>query len=152
MTTQPTEKEADFRIDFNGRWFHGGAEIKRHELARLFATKGLRTDGQGVYWLQSPEEHYPVTVEDVPFIVVDYDIHNAGKDQSIDLKTNMDHVVTLGPDKVLELRRGIPYIQVKNGLYARFSRSVFYNLVREAEGEMVLTLRSSGMDHILGRI
>lgn len=158
MTAQPTEK-ALFRIDYDGVWFHDGAEIKRHALARLFAAKGLRIDADGAYWLSSPEEKYPVEVADVPFIITDYDITGAGPSQAVDLITNMGERVALGPDRILELRPEplgrviVPYVAVRHGLYARLSRPVFYNLVEKAEpldDTMVLYSRNSRQS--LGRI
>jgi hypothetical protein len=155
---QPTEKEQKnplFRIDYDGRWFHDGDEIKRPALAKLFADKGLRVDEQGQHWLSSPESRYPVTVEDVPFIIVDYDI----KEDGIDLTGNMGDVVLLGPDHVLELRaepRGgvvVPYVNVRAGLYARMSRAVFYKLVEHATPDHdKMILNSRGICHILGHV
>lgn len=154
---QPTEKEQEkpplFRIDYDGRWFHDGAEIKRPALAKLFADRGLKIDGDGGYWLSSPESRYPVQVDDVPFIIVDYDIRQG----EIDLIGNMGDVVPLGPGHILELRpephRGIhvPYVMVRAGLYARLSRAVFYRLVNHAEADHdKMILRSRGICHILG--
>lgn len=146
-----------FRIDYDGQWFHDGAPIRRHELARLFATKGLRVEPDGTCWLQSPESRYPVTVEDVPFIIVDYDIENPGPDQNVTLITNMDEKVTLGPERTLALRPepkggvAVPYIEIRPGLYARMNRPVYYKLVAlagEVNGKMML--RSGGVNHILG--
>lgn len=158
MTAQPTEK-ALFQIDYNGAWFHDGAEIRRPALARLFATKGLRIDTDGAYWLSSPEEKYPVHVADVPFIIVDYDITGAGAGQVVDLITNMGDRVALGPDRILELRREplggavVPYVNVRGGLYARLSRTVFYNLVAQAEQlDDTMVLYSRNARHNLGRI
>lgn len=156
MATEPT-KIPLFRIDYDGQWFHDGAPIRRHELARLFAAKGLRIDPEGGYWLQSPESRYPVAVEDVPFIIVDYDISAPGPDQVITLRTNMDEHIVLGIDSALELRpepRGgmvVPYVNVRSGLYARLNRAVYYKLVaagREEHGK--ITIRSAGKDHLLG--
>ncbi len=153
MTAQPTEK-ALFRIDYDGVWFHDGAVIKRHALAKLFADKGLRIDSDGQYWLSSPEEKYPVDVADVPFVIVDYDI----RADEVDLVTNMGDLVPLGPDHILELRpepQGgvlVPYIEVRKGLYARLSRPVFYNLVEKAEAvDDTMVLYSRNSRQVLGR-
>lgn len=148
-----------FRIDYDGQWFHDGVPIRRAELARLFATRGLRCEDDGTCWLQSPESRYPVAVEDVPFVIVDYDIENPGPDQSVTLNTNMDEKVVLGPAKTLELRpepRGgtlVPYIEIRKGLYARINRPVYYKLVALAgEDDSRMMVRSCGANHILGII
>ncbi len=156
MDTEPTGNPL-FHIDHDGQWFHDGAPIRRVELARLFATKGLRREADGSYWLQSPESRYPVRVDDVPFVIVDYDIDNPGPDQIVTLKTGLGEAVVLGPGRSFDLRpepRGgvvVPYIEMRNGLYARVSRPVYYKLVAlagEEGGKMIF--RSCGIGHILG--
>ena len=158
MTANLTEK-ALFRIDYDGCWYHDGGVIKRKALAKLFADKGLKIDESGQYWLSSPESKYVVDVADVPFVVVDYDIQNPGPEQRIDLKTNMDDCVKLGPGHDLELRpeprRGIsvPYIEIRRGLYARLSRPVYYKLIDLATRERdMIILRSRNIDYSLGRL
>lgn len=135
----------EFTIDYQGRWyFHGGQSpgpIKRKALAGLFggagagfmAGKGLLRDENGEYWLKSPESRYRVEVEDVPFIITRYDIHNEG----VDLFTNFDEKVPLGPDHALVLRpephHQVPvlYAEVRNGLWARLSAAVYNDIVRD---------------------
>ncbi len=135
-------QKADFKILRNGTWLHNGAPINRKRLAKLFADRALKIDEQGKYWLQTPFEKYPVEVEDVPFVVVDYD--ESGGD--IDLRTNMDEIIALGPEHPLELRGGVPYIDVRGGLYARVSRAVYYNMI-EAYGAKI---QSRGQVYPLG--
>jgi hypothetical protein len=135
-------KKPDFKIAYDGTWYHDGAPIRRAALARLFAGRALKVDEAGRYWLQTPFEKYPVTVEDVPFVIVDYEV----KGGDIDFRTNMDETVELGPGHGLELRDGIPYIPVRDGLYARLGRSVYYNLVETFGG----IIRSRGTEHVLG--
>lgn len=133
----------EFTIDYQGRWyFHGGPNpgpIRRKALAGLFggagagfmAGKGLFIDERGDYWLKSPESRYRVEVEDVPFIITRYDIHN----DNIDLYTNFDEKVALGPGHELAIRpephKGVPvlYAEVRRGLWARFSSAVYNDFV-----------------------
>ncbi len=138
------EQTGDFRIAKDGTWFHDGGEIKREALARLFATRALKVDEEGDYWLATPYEKYPVEVEDVPFVIVNYD--KDGGD--VVLKTNMGEVVKVGPSHPLELRNNIPYIDVRDGLYARLGRSVLYNLIEEYGAE----LESGGKTYKLGEL
>jgi hypothetical protein len=154
-----TTAEPLFRIDMDGQWYHDGAPIRRHALAQLFATRGLRREADGRYWLQSPESRYPVEVADVPFIIVDYDIENPGPEQRITLITNMDERVVLGDATGLTLRttqRGeidIPYITIRPGLDARINRAVYYQLIERADhNNRCLTIRSHGIDHVIGKI
>jgi len=123
-----TDKQtADFRIDTNGAWYHDGSPIKRDALAKLFSDRALKIDEDGNYWLQTPHEKYPVIVEDVPYVAVDYE----NKDGIITFRTNMQETITLNADTHWELRDEIPYFEVRNGLFAKLARSVFYNLIEE---------------------
>ncbi len=117
----------DFKIARDGAWWHDGAQIKRAALAKLFADRALVIDENGDYWLQTPYEKYPVEVEDVPFIIIDYD--RAG--DIITMKTNMHEDITINKDTAWELREGIPYVEVRKGLFARIGRSILYNLIEE---------------------
>ena len=136
------DQKADFRIDRDGHWYHDGAPIQRAALARLFSDRALKIDEDGNYWLQTPFEKYPVEVEDVPYVVVDYEETGDG----LDLRTNMEEILALGPDSIWELRDNIPYVEVRDGLYARIARSVYYNMV-ETYGEK---LNSRSREFLLG--
>ncbi len=123
----------DFKISYDGTWFHEGVRIQRDALAKLFSDRALKIDEDGNYWLQTPFEKYAVKVEDVPYVVVDFNETPDG----LDLTTNMGETVALGPDHPMELKRDkttgetLPYIEVRQGLYARLGRPVYYNLVQK---------------------
>lgn len=117
----------DFKIMRDGTWFHDGAEIKRAALAKLFADRALVVDEAGKYWLKTPYEQYPVEVEDVPFVIVDYDVSA----NAVSMKTNMDEHFEINQNTMWELRDGIPYVEVRAGLFSRLGRSVLYNLIEE---------------------
>ena len=138
-----TEHPVDFRIARNGTWFHDGEEIKRAALAKLFSDRALIIDDDGHYWLKTPYEQYPVEVEDVPFVIVDYE-----EGKTLTLITNMDETLELKKDTAWELRDGIPYVEVRSNLFARLGRAVLYNLI-EQYGEVVV---SDGQEFPLGEI
>jgi hypothetical protein len=116
-------EKPDFKIDLNGVWYHEGSPIKREALAKLFSDRALKIDKDGNYWLATPFEKYPVEVEDVPFVIVDY------KDEkgALTFRTNMEETT---PERI-EMRGEIPYVHVRDGLYARINRAVYYNLIEE---------------------
>lgn len=122
-------EKADFRIDRNGVWHHEGVPIKREALAKLFSDRALKIDEDGLYWLQTPYEKYPVEVEDVPYVVVDY----GESDGKLVFRTNMEEMT----DRPLEIREGIPYVEVRDGLYARINRAVYYNLIEQFGPEIL---------------
>lgn len=121
------DQNADFKITRDAAWYHNGAPIKRAALAKLFSDRALVVDEDGLYWLQTPFEKYPVEVEDVPYVIVDYE--RAGDDY--DFITNMEDRIEIGPDHPLELRNNIPYVEVRKGLYARMGRAAYYNLIEQ---------------------
>lgn len=137
-----------FRIAYDGAWYHDGALITRAALAKLFSDRALKMDAEGGYWLKTPHEQYPVEVEDVPYVIVDYTVVPGG----YDFITNMEEVIEVGPAHPVFLQRDkisgdeLPYIEVRAGLLARLSRGVYYNLV-EACGAV---LRSRGEAFPLG--
>ena len=136
-------QKVDFKIARDGTWFHEGVAIKREALAKLFSDRALKIDEEGQYWLATPFEKYPVEVEDVPFVIVDYE-----EGEVLTLRTNMNEIFKLEQGKAWELRGGIPYVEVRNGIYARLGRSVYYNLV-ERFGE---NITSAGRQFTLGTI
>lgn len=163
---QPDEGYA-IRIDREGVWHYHGSPIGRIALARLFSTV-LRRDEAGDYWLITPAERGRITVEDAPFVAVSVEIQGQGRDQNLVFRTNLDHVVTAGPDHPIRVQMNPatgeprPYVLVRgageNGrLEARIARSVFYELVERGDivqdgGQEVLGVWSGGEFFRLGAL
>lgn len=137
-------ENVDFKITRDGTWYHNGDPIKRDALAKLFSDRALKIDEAGKYWLQTPYEKYPVDVEDVPYIITDYECGNG----VINFTTNMNEIIELGEDHAWELRDGIPYVEIRSGLFARIGRAAFYNLI-ETFGESIM---SNGKSFKLGDV
>ncbi len=62
--------DIDMRIARDGTWFYLGTPIGRPALVRLFSTI-LRRDGDD-YVLVTPVEKVGITVDDAPFVAVDF--------------------------------------------------------------------------------
>jgi hypothetical protein len=126
------EETYGIRIARDGTWFHQGSPIGRIALAKLFATV-LRRDDHGDYWLITPAERGRIAVEDAPFVAVELTVDNAGEDQILSFRTNLDDWVAAGPShpiRVADLSgEPAPYIVVRDRLEARIARAVFYELV-----------------------
>lgn len=146
------EEQFDIAIRHDGTWLHRGAPIRRKRLVRLFSTV-LKKDADGVYWLETPAEKGRVDVEDAPFIATGLEISGEGRAQKLEFTTNLGDKVTAGPDHPVFMRadavtgRDAPYVIVRDGLEARLSRPVYYELAArcvEAPGE------NPGDDAILG--
>lgn len=134
------EQQFDIRIATDGRWFHEGDEIRRIELVKLFASV-LMQDKTGDYWLVTPVEKGRITVDDAPFIVCEMLVSSGADPRSneIHFRTNLDenialdaaHPILLRPADDLQDFR--PYIEVRNGLLAKLSRPVYYQLAEYVE-------------------
>ena len=57
----------------------------------------------------------------MPYVIVDYQREKG----ALTFYTNMNET-TKSP---IEMREEIPYVEVRDGLYARINRSVYYNLI-----------------------
>ena len=130
------------RIGRDGSWFYCGSPIARASLVRLFASV-LRRESDGAYWLVTPAERSRITVEDAPFLAVELDVEGTGRAQVLNFRTNVDEFVTADgahPLRVAADSEGAgprPYILVRNGLEARLTRPVFYQLVDLGREEQV---------------
>ena len=134
---QPTPQTFDIHIASDGSWYHEGGLIGRPALVKLFASV-LRREADGSFWLVTPVERGTITVEDAPFIVTSMEVEGDGEEQQVRFRTNVEDDVVLGPDHPLQMRADPaapgnrdgwrPYVVVRDGLEARLSRPVFYEL------------------------
>ena len=139
-------EEFDIHIASDGRWFHQGGEIKRPAIIKLFASV-LSRDDNGRYWLTTPVEKGEVTVEDAPFIIIGLKlIHDVGEENPrLEMVDNVDRDFILGSYhpvffKKDEKQRQTPYLRLNDGLTAKITRPVYYQLMdmvtHNSKGEM----------------
>ena len=132
-----------FVIRRDGTWMYCGTPINRKELVCLFASV-LKREADGSFWLQTPAERGRIVVEDAPFVAVELDWSGVGREQVLTFRTNVDQIVTAGPDHALRMSYDIvtceptPYLVVRPGagkhpVEARVGRAVYYELVALAE-------------------
>ncbi|RXV67026.1 DUF1285 domain-containing protein [Roseovarius sp. A46] len=125
--------DLDMRIARDGTWYYQGTPINRHGLVRLFSTI-LRKDGDR-YFLVTPVEKVGITVDDAPFVAVDFERDGEGEGQNLRFETNVGDHVTAGPDHPIRVERDpetgepSPYVHVRAGLDALIDRKSFYRLV-----------------------
>lgn len=131
----------DMRIARDGTWFYQGTPIGRKPLVKLFSSI-LRKDGDD-YFLVTPVEKVGIEVEDAPFVAVDFEAEGLGRDQRLTFLTQVDDVVTAGPDHPIRVVRDpetgepAPYVHVRADLEALIDRKSFYRLVDIGETETV---------------
>ena len=125
--------DLDIRISRDGTWFYMGTPIGRPELVRLFSTI-LRKDGDS-YVLVTPVEKVGITVEDAPFVAVDFELEGSGQAQALTFTTNVADTVKAGPDAPIRIERDpktgepSPYVRIRANLDALIDRKSFYRLV-----------------------
>ncbi|TVP70558.1 MAG: DUF1285 domain-containing protein [Rhodobacteraceae bacterium] len=125
--------DLDMRIARDGTWFYEGTPIGRPALVRLFSTILKREDGQ--YFLVTPVEKVGITVDDAPFVAVDFRAEGQGRDQRLTFVTNLGDETIAGSDAPLRVTRDpqtgepAPYVMVRAGLEALIDRKSFYRLV-----------------------
>ncbi|MFT5484960.1 MAG: hypothetical protein ACI9GW_003630 [Halieaceae bacterium] len=129
--------DIDIRIDASGVWFHLGGEIKRQALVNLFASI-LRREDDGEYYLVTPVEKWRIRVERLPLVIVGMDVEEGARGPSLVFTTNTSSRVPLDRDhpiKLIEQAEGgpVPAVDVRHGLQALISRSVYYRLAERVE-------------------
>ena len=147
--------EIPIHIASNGDWFYQGSQIKRSALVKLFASV-LVVEG-GEYFLITPAEKVKITVEDTPFVVVDWRQLEENGQQLLLLTTNIGDTLVLSSEHPLTMKKGVPYIVMQRGLTARVHRNVFYQWVSHAEsriadGQEQWYLSSAGETFVLGSV
>jgi hypothetical protein len=145
--------DLDIRIQKDGTWFYLGTPIGRVRLARLFSTV-LKKEGDD-YFLVTPVEKVGITVDDAPFLAVDFDVDGAGHDQILTFHTSMGDIAVLDADHPLRVTtrasgEPAPYVEIRAGLEALVDRKSFFRLAELAvehriDGKQRIGVWSSGL-------
>ncbi|MHA1128841.1 MAG: DUF1285 family C-terminal domain-containing protein, partial [Alphaproteobacteria bacterium] len=110
----------------------------------------------------TPVEKVGISVDDAPFVAIDFEVSGAGQDQEITFTTNVDDTVTVGPDTPIrvelapETAEPSPYVRVRTNLDALIDRKSFYRLVEigeftEVDGENWFGVWASGQFYPFSR-
>jgi uncharacterized protein len=129
--------DIDMRIAADGQWFYQGSPIARKAMVVLFSSI-LRLDSDGKYYLVTPVEKVGIRVDDCPFVAHLVDSSGSGRDQTLCFTLNTGETVEAGADNAISVSVAAdgqphPVLEVRHGLKALISRSVFYQLVAIAE-------------------
>lgn len=121
------------RIARDGTWFYLGTPIGRFELVKLFSSILKLEDGK--YFLVTPVEKVGITVDDAPFVAVDFEPEGNGTAQVLTFSTHVGDTAVAGPDHQIRVVRDpetgepSPYVHIRDGLEALIDRKSFYRLV-----------------------
>ena len=138
--------EIDMLIDQYGDWYYRQSKIEREKLVRLFSTI-LRKEGED-YFLVTPVEKLKIQVVDFPFTVNLMEVRHQDDKQAIYFLTNLgdeicldaNHPIKYSPIQPRQSQTAaddtpvanLPHINVRDQLFAKISRNVFYELANLA--------------------
>jgi uncharacterized protein len=133
--------DLDMRIATDGTWYYLKTPIGRPALVKLFASV-LKREGDK-YFLVTPVEKCGIQVEDAPFIAVEMKIEQRTGDRVLHFRTNVDDWIACGPEHRLRFEPepgtgGLkPYLHVRRDLWAKVTRTLFFDLVELGEEQDV---------------
>ena len=152
--------DLDMRIASDGTWFYLKTPIGRPALVKLFASV-LKREGDK-YFLVTPVEKCGIVVDDAPFLAVELEVERGdprvapgASSRVLHFRTNVDDWVACGSDHALRFEPepetgGLkPYLHVRQNLWAKVTRALFYDLVelgeeRDIGGERMFGVTSGG--------
>jgi hypothetical protein len=145
--------DLDMRIAADGTWFYLKTPIGRPALVKLFASV-LKREGEK-YFLVTPVEKCGIHVDDAPFLAVELKVEDGAGGPVLSFRTNVDDWIACGPDHELRFEPetgtgGLkPYLHVRRDLWAKVTRTLFFDLVergeeREIAGAMMFGVSSMG--------
>jgi len=144
--------DIDMRIAADGTWFYQKTPIGRPAMVKLFASV-LKREGDR-YFLVTPVEKVGILVDDVPFLAVELSVEHDARGRVFRFRNNVDDIVEAGPGHALrfepEATGGLkPYLHVRRELWAKVTRTLFYDLVefgeeREIAGKAMFGVASGG--------
>jgi uncharacterized protein len=145
--------DLDLRIAADGTWHYLKTPIGRPALVKLFASV-LKREGDK-YFLVTPVEKAGIVVDDAPFLAVELMVKGAElgdpRSRTLHFRTNVDDWVACGTGHALRFEPepetgGLkPYLHVRRGLWAKVTRSLFYDLVELGEEREVDAKRMFGV-------
>ena len=125
--------DLDMRIARDGTWFYQGTPIGRPGLVKLFSSI-IKKEGDE-YFLVTPVEKVGITVDDAPFVAVDFEVTGEGNAQVLTFVTQVDDQAVASDDLPIRVDRDpetgepSPYVRVRANLDALIDRKSFYRLV-----------------------
>jgi uncharacterized protein len=145
--------DLDMRIATDGTWFYLGTPIGRPALVKLFASV-LKREGDK-HFLVTPVEKCGIKVDDAPFLAVEMQLDEGPAGRLLHFRTNVDDWIVCGPGHALRFEPepgtgGLkPYLHVRRDLWAKVTRTLFYDLVelgeeREVDGARMFGIASGG--------
>ena len=131
----------DMRIATDGTWYYLKTPIGRPALVKLFASV-LKREGDD-YFLVTPVEKCGIQVEDAPFLAVELRVADDESGKVLNFRTNVDEWIACGSAHELRfdpepVTGGLkPYLHLRRGLWAKVTRSLFFDRVGLGEERQI---------------
>ncbi len=128
----PLSGDIDIRIGREGHWFHNGDEIGRENLVSLFSSVIKREADE--YFLVTPAEKWRIQVEDLPFYITELEVIEKDGEQALVFTSSTGVTVIADRDHPVSIEQAadgeqiLPAVLVRDGMYGRISRPVYYEL------------------------
>ena len=125
--------DLDMRIARDGTWYYEGSVIERPGLVALFSSILKKENGK--YFLVTPVEKVGITVDDAPFVAVDFEVAGEGENQVLTFVTHVGDKATASADLPIRVdhhaptEEPSPYVRIRANLDALIDRKSFYRLV-----------------------
>lgn len=123
--------DSEMCITADGRWLHQGDPIERPAMVRAFSTL-LRREDDGSFSLVTPHVRFTIEVEDTPFQAVEVESEGNGEARKLAFRLNTDHLVIANAEHPIRFEEHNgeprPVLHVRDGLEAKLSRPVYYQL------------------------
>lgn len=128
--------DLDMRIARDGTWFYLGTPIGRAPLVKLFSSILIKEDDK--YFLVTPVEKVGITVDDAPFVAIDFENVGSDDDPVLRFETHVGDFADAGVDHPIrvafdEKGEPSPYVLIRRNLEALIDRKSFYRLIDIAE-------------------
>ncbi|MDF2179685.1 DUF1285 domain-containing protein [Aliiglaciecola sp. CAU 1673] len=149
--------QLDLCIKHDGSWHYQGTPIGRLALVKLFASVLWKEDED--YFLVTPAEKVGIQVEDVPFVITQWQEEQSNLLFTTSLGDSFlvgnEHPVVLMRDKISGAE--LPYAKVRRNLYGRLHQNIYYQLVEKGraktyQGAPHLIVSSGPYQFSLGRL
>lgn len=126
--------DSEITINAEGQWFYQNSPIGRKKLQILFS-RVIKKEEQD-YFLVTPNEKLSLSVEWMPFTIIDFDFVDHQGCQTLKMRDNCNNEILLTNKNQWRLNsfqeQQLPIVLVRRNLYANFNRSCYYRLLESA--------------------
>ncbi len=148
--------ELGLTIKSDGQWIYQGTPFTRKRMQILFS-RVIKKEGNQ-YFLVTPVEKLGIDVEWMPFTIVDFDCITSNNKNLFVFTDNCQNTIKLIQNEQLSYSQfngqTLPIIQIRNNLFAGFSRSCYYRLIetaqfKETHDSHQASITSNGINFVL---